>query len=64
MVSELNKLAELVELDAVPLWLREQIELKKPAIIQDLQTQGFAIVTGPNGEEVRIQSKEKARAAA
>jgi hypothetical protein len=61
MVSELNKLGELVELDSLPAWIREQIETRKEEILRKLQTDGFFVFTGPDGEQVTI--KQKARAA-
>jgi len=60
MVSNLNRLADLVELDSLPLWLRQEIELKKDEILQKLHTDGFFIFVGPNGEKIQVRSKQKA----
>src|SRR5205807_8987283 len=62
-VSELNKLAELVELDSLPVWLRQEIESKKEVILSKLQTEGVVVLEGPQGQQVTIRTKQKAAAA-
>ncbi len=64
MVSELNKLAELVELDSLPSWIREAIESKREEILQKLQAEGAFVFRGPNGEQVTIKPKTKLTAVA
>lgn len=64
MVSELNKLGELVELDSLPAWIRQEIETRKDEILQKLQTEGSFVFNGPNGEQVTIKPKARAVAAA
>lgn len=63
MVSELNKLAELVQLDSLPAWLQKEVELRKDEIIAKLQTEGSFVIKGPNGELVTIRPKAKEAAA-
>lgn len=63
MVAELNRLAELVELDSLPPWLREQIASKREEIQQKLQADGYFVFEGPEGEQVRITVKRKVAAA-
>lgn len=63
MVSELNRLAELVELDSLPLWLRQQIASKREEIHQKLETEGYVVLTSPEGEQVTITVKQKAAVA-
>jgi hypothetical protein len=63
MVSDLSKLADLVELDALPPWIRQEIELRKEEILQKLQTEGNFVFHGPHGEQATIRRKMKAAAA-
>lgn len=63
MVSDLSKLAEVVELDSLPLWIRQDIELKKDEILQKLQAEGSFVFEGPHGEQATIRRKVKAAAA-
>jgi hypothetical protein len=54
MVSELHKLAELVELDSLPLWIRQELESRREEILQKLQADGTFVFTGPKREQVTI----------
>jgi len=64
VVSDLNKLAEVVELDSVPSWIRQDIELKREEILQELQTKGVFVFRGPQGKEFTIKAKTKTATAA
>jgi hypothetical protein len=57
MVVDVNKLAELVELDSLPDGLRQAIESKKDEILQELRTKGEVVIAGPNGKQFRLQAK-------
>ena len=59
MVSDLNKLAELVEFDSLPSWMRQQIESQKDEILQSLQTKGDFVFHGPTGEEITIRTNRR-----
>jgi hypothetical protein len=63
MVADLNRLAELVELDSLPPWLRQQIASKREEIEKKLETEGHVVLAGPDGEQVTITTKQKAAAA-
>jgi len=63
MVSDLNKLAELVELDSLPLWIRQDIELKRDEILEQLHSNGSFVFCSPKGEKYTIRAKLKAAAA-
>jgi hypothetical protein len=64
MVSDLNKLAELVEMDSLPPWMRQEIESNRDEIIQSLQNKGNFVFRGPSGEEITIRAQTKVAAAA
>jgi hypothetical protein len=59
MVSNLNALAELVELDALPQWLRKELESKKDEILQKLQGGEPFVFEGPKGEKITIRPKAR-----
>lgn len=63
MVADVNKLAELVELDSLPDWLRQAIDLKKDEILEQLRTKGESVIVGPNGKQIRLQAKGKVNSA-
>ena len=63
MVADVNKLAELVELDALPDGLRQAIESKKDEILLELRTKGEFVINGPNGKQYRLQAKGKTKTA-
>jgi hypothetical protein len=63
MVSDVNRLAELVELDSLPAWIREEIESKREEIIQKLQSDGVFVIQGPDGKQVTLRPKAKMAAA-
>jgi len=63
MVSDVNKLAELVQLDSVPSWIMEQIESNKESILEKLKTDGFCVFESPDGKE-KITLKPQAKTAA
>lgn len=63
LVSDLSKLADLVELDTLPPWIREQIEANKQGILQKLLAEGSFVFRGPHGEEATIRRKMRAAAA-
>ena len=60
MISDVNKLAELVQLDSLPFWVREEIELKKEDILWQLQATGSYVIQGPDGKQLTIKTKAKA----
>jgi len=62
MVSDVNKLGELVELDFLPQWLREAVESRKAEILDKLRTEGEVVIAGPNGKQFRLQAKGRAKA--
>lgn len=64
MVADINKLAELVELDSLPEGLRQAIESRREEILEELQTKGEVVIAGPNGKQYRLRPKEKANIAA
>jgi hypothetical protein len=64
MVSDLNRLAELVEFDSLPPWIRQEIESRREEILQALQVRGTFVLRGPHGEQVAINSKGKISTAA
>src|SRR5215469_16674813 len=62
MMAELNRLAELVELNSLPSWLGQQIALKREEINQKLETEGYIVLNGPQGEQVTLSLKQRAAA--
>lgn len=63
MVSDLKKLSELVELDSLPSWIRQDIESRKEEILQKLQTDGYFDFQGPQGQKATIRVNMKVAAA-
>lgn len=63
MVSDVNKLAELVQLDSVPSWIRAEIELNRELIIEKLKTEGEYVLHSPDGKE-SVTLKPQAKMAA
>jgi hypothetical protein len=59
MVADVNKLAELVELDSLPDGLRQAIESRKEEILEELRTKGEVVIDGPNGKQYRLRAKDK-----
>lgn len=59
MVTELSKLADLVEDGSIPQWLRDEIEKTKEQILQALRESGSITLSGPQGEQVTIRLKEE-----
>lgn len=49
--SEISRLAELIEQDSVPLWIREQLQQNYQEIIAMLDSKGEVTLTGPTGEQ-------------
>lgn len=62
--TDLSRLADLVEEDSLPGWLRKEIELRKPDILKALEEEGSVTLHGPKGEEVTIHAKGKLKTAA
>jgi hypothetical protein len=64
MVTELAKLADLIALDSLPLWMRQQIDEKRDEILEALETKGVFVLEGPQGQRVEIRTTEKRKHAA
>jgi hypothetical protein len=64
MVSDVNKLAELVQLDSMPSWITDEIESKKDEILEKLRTEGLFVLQSPDGKEnIILRPKAKTVAA-
>lgn len=68
MVTRLSQLADLIQEDSLPAWLKSEIKDKQAEILEGLKTQGFFKLFGPDGEEITLEAEqekpEKAGAAA
>ena len=53
MVSDLNRLASLIQEDSIPDWLRKKIEQKET--LDTLERDGVVTLSGPGGEVVEIR---------
>jgi hypothetical protein len=52
--TDLGKLADLLEQDSLPSWLREEIDHRSKEILSALQRGQSIKLLGPNGEELII----------
>lgn len=57
MVNKLSDLAEFLHDDSLPLWLQREIENQRDAIAVSLDKGEEYVITGPNGEQVKISPK-------
>jgi hypothetical protein len=63
MVNKLSNLAEFLENDSLPLWLKEELQAKREEISAALDKGQPFVLTGPNGETVTITPKQVAAVA-
>lgn len=56
MVNKPSELADLIQEDLLPLWLREEIKRNREHILQDLDQKGCVTLRGPEGDEVTIKA--------
>jgi hypothetical protein len=54
MVNRLSDLAEFLNDDPLPSWLKEEIESNQEEIFASLENGQEFVITGPNGEAVKI----------
>ena len=52
--TDLSKLADLLEEDSIPNWLRDQIEHRTSEILNTLKGGHSVQLSGPNGEQLTI----------
>ena len=57
IINSISKLAALIEEDAVPGWVRLQVEVLRPAIIAALEAGQTYELYGPKGEVIKISPK-------
>ena len=57
MVSSLSSLAEFLEDDSLPLWLKRELQAQSEDISQALKDGKSITLDGPNGESVAIAPK-------
>jgi hypothetical protein len=62
--TDLSKLADLIEEDSLPLWLRKQIEEGTANISQALEQGRSVTLCGPQGEKITIGPGKKIKTAA
>ncbi len=55
MVTKLSQLADLVEDDSLPSWLKIEIERRQEEILRALKETGVFEVVSPSGEKIRIE---------
>jgi hypothetical protein len=54
MVNKLSSLAEFLNDDSLPFWLKREIQTNKDKIFTDLEKGQQVTLKGPSGEEVTI----------
>jgi hypothetical protein len=52
--TDLSKLADLLEEDSIPNWLRDQIEHRTSEILNTLKSGHSIHLSGPHGEQLTI----------
>jgi len=57
MVNRLSNLAEFLHSDSLPAWLKKDIEDKREEIFANLENGEDFLLSGPNGEKVKISPK-------
>lgn len=57
MVNKLSDLAEFLHSDSLPGWLQSGIEDQRDAIVAALDRGEEYVISGPNGEQVKISPK-------
>jgi hypothetical protein len=62
--TDLSKLADLIEEDSLPIWLRRQIEEGTANISHALEQGRSVTLRGPQGEEIIIGPIKKLKTAA
>jgi hypothetical protein len=64
MVNRLSELADFLDDESLPLWLKEALKTKREEINDALEAgQSFTLPPGPNGEVVEIAPKAVAAVA-
>jgi hypothetical protein len=63
MVNRLSELANFLDQDSLPMWLKEALSAKQPEITAALQNGQEFTLTGPHGEKVTIAPKHATAAA-
>ena len=65
VVNRLSSLADFLENDSLPAWLKKQLQEKRTEISEALDDGKAITLTGPNGEQVTISlpTKEPPKAA-
>jgi len=66
ITTEISKLAEVLEQDTLPYWVRAEISKRRDEIVRTFQAGGRVTLTGPKGERFVISAQlpnEKPKAA-
>jgi hypothetical protein len=63
MVNRLSNLAEFLEDESLPVWLKGELQAKREEIDAALEAGQPFVLTGPNGETVTIAPKQVAAVA-
>jgi hypothetical protein len=58
MVNRLSDLAQFLQSDSIPLWLREELHAKQEEISLAFDQEQPVTLTGPNGESVTLTPKK------
>ncbi len=57
--TDLSRLAELLEEDSLPIWLRDEIDERTTEILQALERGQSFTLRGPQGEQIIIGPVER-----
>jgi len=64
MVNSLSSLAQFLEDESLPLWLKQQLQARREEISQAFERGESITLQGPNGESVSIAPRPLAAAVA
>jgi hypothetical protein len=64
MVNSLSSLAQFLEDESLPLWLKQQLQARREEISQAFERGESITLRGPNGESVSIAPRPLAAAVA
>lgn len=62
--TTLSKLADLIEEDSLPQWLREQVQQRSTEIAEVLEAGRLLTLRGPHGQQITISPVDKTKHAA
>ena len=62
MVNSLSELAEFLDVDSLPSWLKTELKNQQEAIFSALEKGDTFTIHGPDGEEVKIAPRPVAAA--